>query len=383
MNESQAPPQQPLTPEDALTKTAMAIAAKGFVYDVMRPSFEQEDMRELVQRLARVQAKIADPEKLTEGDERFNKKTRAGVKQYRFADLTTVLQVVRPALASEGIAFTQTFDDTMTEIRLSTRLLYGCAYIESLWLQPLPPMPVDRNGSPMAMGLAQVKGACATYARRKALLAIVGVQDDEQDDPDLGGEREPVAETRKDEIREKAQARAATTQASTESAPQPMTAEELRAQALRLQKWAAQRGVQIPATGVLKVLFDAKKWDIMSRKDVQEWGRTLDDLAFEPAILAFLRANFGPATQPEAASYPPSNPAAVMKAIVGWAKVQGLDYPENEGRTQEALASLINDLGWEYSSMTPEKWGAALAKLLDPKQTAHWVAVLGPCYPPF
>lgn len=359
MTEPQAPPLPPLTPEQA-------------------------DLRELVQRLARVQAKIADPVKATAGDSNFDKRLKGGgVKEYKFADLVTVLQVVRPALAAEQLALTQVFDNTQSELRLVTRVLYGVAFIESVWLQPMPPMPSSKAGDALPMGQAQKIGACATYARRKALLAIVGVQDDEQDDPDLGGEREPAAEPRKEAIREKAQERAAESRASSETQPQPMTNEELKAHAELLQKWAKERGLELPARGVLTAVFTKKGWDMTSRAHFQEWRRLLDDQTKEAGILSFLRATFPPATEPEAVAYPPSNPAAVMKAITAWAKTQELANPEAEDNTKIALSTLLADLKMEYSEMTPEKWGKALAKISDPKQTAHFLAVLGDCYPPF
>lgn len=363
MTEPQAPSLPPLTPE-------------------------QQDMRELVQRLARVQAKIADPVKATAGDSNFDKKLKhGGVKEYKFADLTTVLQTVRPALASEGLAFTQELESNAAELRVCTVLMYGLASRVSVWAQPMPPMPVDRNGQPMAMGQAQKIGACTTYARRKALLAIVGVQDDEQDDHDLEEHEQAKAEKaekaaeRKDEVRAKAQERAAESRASSESAPQPMTNEELKAQAELLQKWARERGVEIPSRGVLSAIFAKKGWDITSRAHFQEWRRSLDDEAKEPGILSFLRTLI-PATEPE----PPtteSSGAAVMKAISGWAKVQGLANPDDEENARTAISALLGDLGMEHATMTAKKWGVALARLTDPKATAHWLAVLGECYPPF
>ena len=156
---------------------------------------EQEDLRELTRRLARVQATIADPVKATEGDATFSKRQKDGqFKQYKFADLVTVLQLVRPALSAEGLAFTQELEGTDTQVRVCTVLMYGLASRVSTWAQPMPPMPLSKSGEPLAMGQAQKIGACITYARRKSLLALLGIQDEEQDDSDLGEREERAAE---------------------------------------------------------------------------------------------------------------------------------------------------------------------------------------------
>jgi hypothetical protein len=361
MNESQAPPQQPAAIEIRSNRDLGWVPADAFAADLARRlTPEQEDLRELRTRLSRVLAVIQDPLKATEGQVR-------GRQNYRYADLSDCLKAVRPLLSAEGLALVQPMRVDGEILTVSTQVCYGLAAETSELSAPAP------------KGMQEL-GSAVTYLRRYTLCALLAVQGDEAD-PDKEVKADPAAGTRKEAIKEQAQARAAESKASSETAPQPMSNDELRAHSELLQKWAKERGLELPARGVLTAVFQKKGWDMTSRAHFQEWRRLLDDTTKEPGILTFLRSAFPPATQTEAPME--SDPNEVLKAITAFATAQGFDYPNQEPRAQEALANLLHNLNEKYGDMSPTKWGAVLAKLLDPRRTAHWVAVLGPCYPPF
>ncbi len=87
-----------------------------------------------------------------------------------YADLGAILAAVRPVLAAEGIAVTQTSEITDAGVDLVTSLRKGDERIESRW-----PLPVDGLGS-------QQIGSLRTYIRRYELSALLGVAADDDDD---------------------------------------------------------------------------------------------------------------------------------------------------------------------------------------------------------
>jgi hypothetical protein len=89
--------------------------------------------------------------------------------QSRYADIADVLAVVRPVLAKEGIAITQTTRITDAGCELVTCLLKGDDRLESAM-----PLQIDQK--------AQDLGSRLTYLRRYALCALVGVAAEDDDD---------------------------------------------------------------------------------------------------------------------------------------------------------------------------------------------------------
>jgi hypothetical protein len=101
-------------------------------------------------------------------DKRVTVRTRDG-REYSFsyAPLELILEKTRPALRENGIALTQTFRGGA----LVTSLLHaGGGMIESV-------LPLERSG-----GSWQEFGSAVTYARRYAVVAILGIATEEDDD---------------------------------------------------------------------------------------------------------------------------------------------------------------------------------------------------------
>jgi hypothetical protein len=94
-----------------------------------------------------------------------------GAYSFDYADLATVLDVVKPALSKHGIAIVQAASLESGQVVLETRLAHSSGeWIESsLSVKPEDVAP-------------QKIGSAITYARRYALSCMVGVASEEDDD---------------------------------------------------------------------------------------------------------------------------------------------------------------------------------------------------------
>lgn len=101
----------------------------------------------------------------------------------KYADIADVLAVVRPVLAKEGIAITQTTRVTDAGCELVTCLLKGDDRLESAM-----PLQIDQK--------AQDLGSRLTYLRRYALCALVGVAAEDDDDGHAASNAPPRTKTR-------------------------------------------------------------------------------------------------------------------------------------------------------------------------------------------
>lgn len=118
--------------------------------------------------MVKVQSEIEDPTK--------NKRADAGTKVYRYADLPTVLDAVRPVLARHGLAVMQFPCELDGHAALMTLLVHGTS---GEWVETVARLREVKN-DPQAIGSAQ------TYTRRYALLALCGVAADDDDDGKAG-----------------------------------------------------------------------------------------------------------------------------------------------------------------------------------------------------
>jgi ERF superfamily len=128
--------------------------------------------------LAKAQAEIANPEKSLTATIR-SPFPREGDRSFRYASLSTGLDLVRKSLGRHEIATVQTtsIDDAAGLIRLTTTLAHSSGeWVSSDW----PVCPVSETAAPHRMG------AALTYARRYALFTLVGIAgEDDLDAPDL------------------------------------------------------------------------------------------------------------------------------------------------------------------------------------------------------
>jgi hypothetical protein len=132
----------------------------------------------LAAALAKAQAEIANPEKSLTATI-VSPFARAGSRTFRYAPLSSGLDLVRKCLGQHEIATVQTtaIDRDSGLIRLTTTLVHASGeWVSSDW----PVCPVSETAAPQRLG------AALTYARRYALFTLVGIAgEDDLDAPDL------------------------------------------------------------------------------------------------------------------------------------------------------------------------------------------------------
>jgi hypothetical protein len=132
----------------------------------------------LAAALAKAQAEIANPEKSLTATI-VSPFARAGSRTFRYAPLSSGLDLVRKCLGQHEIATVQTtaIDADSGLIRLTTTLVHASGeWVSSDW----PVCPVSETAAPHRLG------AALTYARRYALFTLVGIAgEDDLDAPDL------------------------------------------------------------------------------------------------------------------------------------------------------------------------------------------------------
>jgi ERF superfamily protein len=127
--------------------------------------------------LAKAQAQLVNPEKSLTGTIRADRS--GSERSFRYAPLSSGLDIVRKTLSQHEIATVQTtsIDETARIVRLSTILAHASGeWIASDW----PICAISETTAPHRMG------AALTYARRYALFTLVGIAgEDDLDAPDL------------------------------------------------------------------------------------------------------------------------------------------------------------------------------------------------------
>jgi len=138
----------------------------------------------LATALAKAQIELANPEKSLIGTIE-PQRGEGGPRQFRYAPLSSGLEIVRKTLGQHEIATVQTtaIDQAAGIVNLTTVLAHSSGeWIASDW----PVCPVSETARPHRMG------AALTYARRYSLFTLVGIAgEDDVDAPDL---TEPTAE---------------------------------------------------------------------------------------------------------------------------------------------------------------------------------------------
>jgi hypothetical protein len=147
----------------------------------------------LATALAKAQIQLANPEKSLIGMIE-PQRGQGGARQFRYAPLSSGLEIVRKTLGQHEIATVQTtaVDQAAGIINLTTVLAHSSGeWIASDW----PVCPIGETERPHRMG------AALTYARRYALFTLVGIAgEDDLDAPDLIG---PVPQIGKPSIESK------------------------------------------------------------------------------------------------------------------------------------------------------------------------------------
>src|SRR5271165_4178704 len=136
--------------------------------------------------LAKAQAELTNPEKALTATIRASN-PREKDQTFRYAALSSGLDIVRKALGAHEIATVQTtaIDGEAGLIRLTTTLAHASGeWLSSEW----PVCAISETAAPRRMG------AALTYARRYALFTLVGIAgEDDLDAPDLNATVEQVS----------------------------------------------------------------------------------------------------------------------------------------------------------------------------------------------
>jgi hypothetical protein len=137
-----------------------------------------ETVAALASALAKAQAELVNPEKSLTATIRTGRPGE-GERSFRYAPLSSGLDIVRKTLGQHEIATLQTtaIDQTAGMVHLTTTLAHASGeWIASDW--PVCPIAETAN--------AQRMGAALTYARRYALFTLVGIAgEDDLDAPEL------------------------------------------------------------------------------------------------------------------------------------------------------------------------------------------------------
>jgi hypothetical protein len=143
-----------------------------------------ESIGALAAALAKAQIELTNPEKSLVGTVRSP--VRENQRTFRYAPLSSGLDIVRKSLGRHEIATVQTtaLNYESGLIHLTTMLAHSSGeWLASEW----PVCPVSETAVPQRMG------AALTYARRYALFALVGIAgEDDLDAPDLLSRSDPV-----------------------------------------------------------------------------------------------------------------------------------------------------------------------------------------------
>jgi len=148
----------------------------------------------LATALAKAQIELANPEKSLIGTiesqdgDHGGQRGQGSVRHFRYAPLSSGLEIVRKTLGQHEIATVQTtaVDQAAGIVNLTTILAHSSGeWIASDW----PVCPIAETERPHRMG------AALTYARRYALFTLVGIAgEDDLDAPDLIGQAQPIPE---------------------------------------------------------------------------------------------------------------------------------------------------------------------------------------------
>jgi hypothetical protein len=153
-----------------------------------------QSIASLAAALAKAQAELVNPEKSLVATIRPDG-PRGAEQTFRYAPLSSGLDIVRKTLGQHEIATVQTtaLDQSAGIVNLTTVLAHSSGeWIASDW----PVCAISETATPHRMG------AALTYARRYALFTLVGIAgEDDLDAPDLNTTTAPVSEEKSESKR--------------------------------------------------------------------------------------------------------------------------------------------------------------------------------------
>lgn len=104
-----------------------------------------------------------------------NKEAQLGSYSFKYADLSSIITLVRPTLAAHGLAFSQSVEIVGTDLMISTMLCHKSGQ----WIETTTPIKIEKPGN-------QGLGSAQTYGKRYALCALLGIVADDDDDGNRG-----------------------------------------------------------------------------------------------------------------------------------------------------------------------------------------------------
>ena len=137
---------------------------------------QSENIGELTQSMAKAQAEIRNPAKNT-------KHTHFKME---YADLTSVLNCIRPVASANGLTFTQAVEALPEGVVISSQI----NHISGQWMRQTATVPMPTGSK----NLIQDIGSLATYIKRyqaQSMWAICGDDDTDAQDLTLGIESIP------------------------------------------------------------------------------------------------------------------------------------------------------------------------------------------------
>src|SRR3954463_15599690 len=161
---------------------ALNLVRSASIFTSWKPVMQRcsETIGAMAGALAKAQIELQNPEKSLTATI-HSPFPREADRRFRYASLSSGLDLVRKSLGRHEIATVQTtsIDETAGLIRLTTTLAHSSGeWLASDW----PVCPVSETSAPHRMG------AALTYARRYALFTLVGIAgEDDLDAPDLNG----------------------------------------------------------------------------------------------------------------------------------------------------------------------------------------------------
>jgi hypothetical protein len=102
--------------------------------------------------------------------------------EYKYSDLASVIEAVKPALNANGIIFLQCPGGDSAGVAVTTRLLHSSGE----WLETTVYLPVSQ-------GTAQAYGSAITYGKRYGLQSLVGLPSEDDDGSEASKERKKEA----------------------------------------------------------------------------------------------------------------------------------------------------------------------------------------------
>src|ERR1700722_11031667 len=168
-------------PATASEPSARSRARSASISSRLRRTMQRssESIGAIAAALAKAQVELANPEKSLVATIRASH-PRENDQTFRYAALSSGLDIVRKALGGHEIATVQTtaIDKEAGLIRLTTTLAHASGeWLSSEW----PVCPIAETAAPRRLGAGR------TYARRYALFTLVGIAgEDDLDAPDLG-----------------------------------------------------------------------------------------------------------------------------------------------------------------------------------------------------